>query len=134
MFQKKRVSARGGVVFTQHAEYKMREYGLSRQKVSSVMRRPDREEVGIVPDTIAVMQTIGSSKRSHEVWVMYQKRRRTPGQQWTIGGKSALSDTSQMSTRVISAWRYPGKSPERDPIPEHILRSIECAVSQSVVE
>lgn len=131
MFQKRRASA-GGVLFTQHAEYKMREYRLSRQKVSSVMRRPEREEVGIVPDTIAAMQTIGSSKRSHEVWVMYQKRKKAGDKQYVTMENRTLSHVAHISTRVISAWRYPGKSPERDPIPEHILRGIEDAISSNV--
>ncbi len=26
--------------------------------------------------------------------------------------------------KVITAWRYPGKSPERDPVPQHILQEV----------
>lgn len=27
--------------------------------------------------------------------------------------------------KIITAWRYPGKSPERDPIPQEVLREIQ---------
>lgn len=26
--------------------------------------------------------------------------------------------------KIITAWRYPGISPERDPVPEEILREV----------
>lgn len=59
-------------------------------------------EEGIAPNTIAVMQP-GGYKRPYEIWAMYQK----------VGSK----------LRVITAWRYPGKSPLRKqiPIPASIL-------------
>lgn len=127
-----------GVFFTQHAEYKMREYRVSRQKVSSVMRRPDREEIGIAPNTIAVMQTAGSSKHSHEVWVMYQRKIKSQTSKSKNGDDEGLAGKLNFSSsgyggvshgvRIISVWRYPGKSPERDPIPEYILQGIEDAV------
>ena len=27
--------------------------------------------------------------------------------------------------KIITAWRYPGKSPERDPVPEEVLREVK---------
>jgi hypothetical protein len=37
--------------------------------------------------------------------------------------------------RVISAWRYPGVSPERNPVPEGILREIEegCIFEENMI-
>ena len=60
-----------------------------------IIRTPKRMEEGIAPDTFAAMQTAGY-KRPYEVWVMYQKKSKVI---------------------VISAWRDPGMSPIRAPIP-----------------
>jgi hypothetical protein len=30
--------------------------------------------------------------------------------------------------KVITAWRYPGKSPERNPIPQEILEEIKTII------
>src|SRR3989338_6447390 len=57
--------------WTEHAKYKMRQYGLSPVRVNRVLRFPTRTEKGIAPKTVAVMQTTTSKKR-HEIWVMYQ--------------------------------------------------------------
>ena len=85
----------------------MRQYGLSEQKVRGVIRNPRRRETGIAPQTIAVMQPVSPKKEiwKQEVWVMYQIRRG--------------------AIKVISAWRYPGVSPKRHPIPDEILRELE---------
>ena len=56
--QKKKAAAAGSgqYVFTVHAQHKMQQYGLSEQRVKSVIRNPRRREQGIVPKTVAVMQ------------------------------------------------------------------------------
>ncbi len=115
----------GRYYFTLHAEYKMREYHLSRQRVIRIIRSPKRQEIGIVPNTIAVMQP-ASTKRvgnkevwTQELWTMYkvQSDKRLP--------KTKLAGLlSQAELKIISAWRYPGVSPKRDPIPSDILREI----------
>ncbi|NTW13664.1 MAG: hypothetical protein HGA31_01380 [Candidatus Moranbacteria bacterium] len=117
----------GDVVFTRHAEFKMKQYGLSTQRVRTVIRNPKRREEGVAKDTIAVMQP-GSVRRkegketwNQEIWVMFQtvKRRRV-----TVKSRGPEISASG-NIRVISAWRYPGISPQGNPIPEEILREIE---------
>ena len=67
--------------WTEHSKHKMRQYGLSPQRILRVVRNPKRTEEGIVEKTIAVMQptsmkTNKEGKRtwSQEIWVMYQLR------------------------------------------------------------
>jgi len=97
--------------WTSHIENKMKQYGLSKQRVRRVFKSPDRKETGIALDTIAVMQTVGSKKHPTEIWLMYQ-----------------LTKTKKENTiKMISAWRYPGTSPTgRLPeIPEDTLLELE---------
>ncbi len=58
-----------------------------------ILRSPKRVEEGIAPDTIAMMQSAGTKKNPYEVWVMVQD--------------------SNTERKIISAWRYPGKTKER---------------------
>ena len=96
--------------WTEHAKFKMKFYGLSAQKILGVISRPARKEEGIVEKTIAVMKPVspkiinGKEAWKSEVWVMYQKQK--------------------IKYKIISAWRYPGVSPKRNPIPEDILSEI----------
>ena len=102
-------------VWTNHSVDKMRQYGLSEQRVRSVLHTPKRKEEGIAPNTIAVMQSTGTKKHPSEVWVMYQEinpkseiRNPKPFFVKTMEGKKR---------RIISTWRYPGISPIKT-IPE----------------
>jgi hypothetical protein len=91
--------------WTRHIKEKMREYQLSERKLLKIFKNPERKEEGIAPGTVAVMQT-GGRKRPYEIWLMYQIR------------KSKII--------MISAWKYPGKSPIREPpIPEEVLENLE---------
>ena len=76
-------------------------------------------------------------KWSQEIWVLYQ----------TIRQKSAIKNQKKLKIvsenknlklkelqnkinlnkkiTIISAWRYPGVSPKKNPIPEEIMREIE---------
>lgn len=118
--------------FTLHSEYKMREYHLSRQRVIRIIRSPRRTETGIVENTVAVMQP-ASTKRingkeiwTQELWVMYK----VLGQGKLT--KSKLEQAlNQSELKIISAWRYPGISPERDPIPSEILQEITRGLEES---
>lgn len=94
--------------WTAHSRAKMRFYGLSEARVKRIVNSPGRIEEGIAPKTIAMMQSAGSTKHPHELWVMVQDvaRRR----------------------KVISAWRYPGKTKPGDPLPPEILREIKMAL------
>lgn len=103
----------------------MREYHLSRQRVIRIIRSPKRTETGIVENTIAVMQPAstkqvnGKETWTQELWVMYK-----------VNADKKLSKSklsiflNQAELKIISAWRYPGVSPARDPIPSDILREI----------
>ena len=103
-------------VWTNHSIDKMRQYGLSEQRVRSVLHTPKRKEEGIAPNTSAVMQSTGTKKNPTEVWVMYQE---TNSKSETRNPKESLN--SQFSIpkkrRIISTWRYPGISPIRT-VPE----------------
>lgn len=123
--------------WTQHAAYKLRQYGLSAQRVIRAINNPQRKEEGIVPKTVAVMQPAslrnknGKKVWSQEIWAMYQTRRAGNPKSQILNPKqiqSAAADkilnSANRQIRIISAWRYPGVSPERDPIPEEILREI----------
>jgi hypothetical protein len=93
--------------WTQHIKEKMRHYGLSESRIKRVMNHPTRLEEGIAPNTTAAMQPVTKQKRTtQEIWVMYQDR-----------GAARV---------MITAWRYPGKSPNRGaiPIPDDIRNEL----------
>jgi len=98
-------------IWTRHSQRKMRFYGLSENRIRRVLKNPYRNEEGIAPNTIAVMQPVSTKKKENkvnwrqEIWVMFQK--------------------SGSRIKIISAWRYPGKSPERNPIPPEIIRELK---------
>lgn len=104
--------------WTNHVVGKMHYYGLSEQRIKRVVRAPKRIEEGVAPNTVAVMQTQGKGNKdkkwSQEIWVMWQNV------------KDKKSKTKSQKIRIISAWRYPGVSPERGPIPipEDILEEL----------
>ncbi len=93
--------------WTNHVVEKMRYYRLSESLVKRIIRNPDRTEEGVAEGTIAVMKK-APTKRPQEYWTMYQ-----------------LLKSSKK--RIISAWRYPGISPQGKeiPIPEDIRRELE---------
>jgi hypothetical protein len=109
--------------WTQHAAFKMKQYGLTAQRILRVVKNPRRTEEGIVKNTIAVMQPASlrtkDGKRfwSQEIWAMYQIKRKVQNAKFKTFGQHRI--------RIISAWRYPGVSPKRDPIPEEILRELD---------
>ncbi len=120
--------------WTNHVAGKMVYYGLSADRVKRVIRSPYRSEKGIAPDTIAVMSPSGRSPAGRqqngkplpwkeEIWVMYAEK----------SGPKGVSVMDKMQTLlgkkkvIITAWRYPGKSPIREaiPIPENILAELK---------
>lgn len=88
----------------------MRHYGISESLVKRVMRHPDRVEEAIVPGLVAAMKKT-KSKNHPEVWVMYY----------------AVKKSGQ-KIKVVTAWRYPGVSPERDPVPDAILNEVRSII------
>lgn len=123
-------TVRGGVSFTRHAEYKMKQYGLSAQRVRTVMRNPKRIQEGVAKDTVAVMQPVSTRRKdgketwSQEIWVMYVQAKSLKLKVHKVESQN-IGIGSGGGIRVISAWRYPGVSPAGNPIPEDILREIE---------
>ena len=119
--------------WTSHVVGKMRQYWISESRIRRIVCHPTRIEEGIAPDTVAVMQP-GGSTRYHEIWVMYKLTKKA-GKQKTKNGEQAVDrklerdpfgvlSRGQSKLRVITAWRYPGKSPERAAVPDEILREV----------
>lgn len=100
------------LIWTKHAIEKMRQYRLSEGRIRRVLHTPARIEEGIAPETIAIMQPAGSLKNPSEIWVMYQlvKNKRNSSQKQKKFLKKA-------KLKIISVWRYPGRSPLRQPPP-----------------
>lgn len=104
-------------IWTNHAKGKMRQYGLSESRVRRIIKSPVRIEEGIAQDTIAFMQP-SSYKRvdgertwNQELWVMAQ---RVPSEK----------KKNVIEMKIISAWRYPGKTKEGATLPWDILNEI----------
>ena len=73
-----------------------------------IIRHPARVEEGIIEDAIACMQK-AEGKNYSEIWTMYALK--------------------QKQIIVITAWRYPGKSPERDPVPQKVLSEVRNIIA-----
>jgi hypothetical protein len=101
------------IYWTKHSEAKIKFYHFSKQRVQRVLHTPKRIEEGIAPNTIAVMQVAGSQKHPYEIWVMVQEKRQVK------------RDKQQVITKIISAWKYPGRTKPGEPLPEEILREIK---------
>lgn len=93
-------------VWTQHARQKMRFYRIPEAKVKQIFNHPNRVEKGIAPRTIAAMKIAGSKKHPYEIWIMYQQ--------------------TKAKIKIISAWRYPGRSPlgEKIEIPDNVRQDL----------
>jgi len=117
--------------WTEHSKIKMKQYGLSKQKLLGILYKPDRKEQGIVPGTTAVMRTnkkFGSKtvlifedkKEGNSLKVRTFKRVRAPGEIWLM-----YKDAKDIR-KIISAWRYPGisKPGEEIPIPKDIRQEL----------
>jgi len=131
--------------WTNHVGRKMMYYGLSADRVKRVIRSPHRSEKGIAPETIAVMQpgkmivavTGKSPSWKEEVWVMYANatnhQRPTTNNKnksldkLSVVGSKLLVDNFSSRKIIITAWRYPGKSPIREaiPIPADIIEELK---------
>ncbi|MBL7155990.1 MAG: hypothetical protein ISS87_00060 [Candidatus Pacebacteria bacterium] len=100
------------IFWTEHAKEKMKFYYLSESRLKRILRSPEREERGIAPRTVAVMQST-KSKNPTEIWLMYQ-----------IASRKIKNKIKKI--KIISAWRYPGKSPiGMPPIPEEVIKILE---------
>lgn len=115
-------------VWTQHSEIKMRQYGLSKNKLFAILRSPERKEQGIVPGTTAVMRTNKIFFKAKQVTLKdaWKTQKKAPGEIW-IMYKDVRSQADGPIRKIISAWRYPGitKPGEQVPIPKDIRAYIE---------
>src|SRR5262245_3687306 len=112
------------LMWTQHSEIKMRQYGLSKSKLLGILRRPERKEKGIVEGTVAVMMTNKKFASKNKPllkskWVS-DSIKKAPGEIWL------MYKENKEFRRVISAWRYPGvsKPGEEVPVPEDIKKEL----------
>ena len=94
-------------VWTHHSRDKMKYYRLTESRIKRIIRHPARIEEGIFEGAIAVMQPAEGKKYS-EIWALYLLSK----------------EKGDKCLKIITAWRYPGRSPERDPVPAEILREI----------
>lgn len=97
-------------LWTNHSRDKMRYYRLTEARIKRIIRYPLRVEEGIIEGAVACMQP-ADGKRYSEIWAMY------------ILNKSKI--------KIITAWRYPGRSSQRDPIPSDILQEIRNLIEFS---
>lgn len=100
----------------------MQFYGISESRIKRIIRFPNRTEEGIVEKTIAVMQPAGT-KRYQEIWVMYKVM---GGRKLAVRGLGSEKFGTEKKIKIITAWRYPGKSPERDPVPAEVIREVRA--------
>lgn len=105
--------------WTNHCRYKMRFYGLSESRIKRVINFPKRIEEGITPDTVAMMQPAGTEKHPYEIWVMIQKTQINADDN---ADKRRNSQRKSAAVKVISVWRYPGKTKPRSEIALDFLK------------
>src|SRR3989344_3117800 len=94
------------LAWTEHSQIKMRQYGLSKQKLFGILSRPERKEKGIAQGTTAVMKTnkIFFKEKKITLSNAWRKPKRVPGEIWIM-----YKDMKDLR-KIISAWRYPGIS------------------------
>jgi len=127
------------IFWTEHSKIKMRQYGLSQQKILGILRRPERTEKAIVPELVAVMRTnpvkkmqgtLSKAKEDSlkEKYANLKKiwQRKAPGEIWVMY-KDVKKQSEGNIRKIISAWRYPGisKPGEEIPIPEDIRHELK---------
>ena len=137
--------------WTRHSIGKMMQYGLSAQRITRVIRAPERIVEGVAKNTIAVMQPSstrrgddGKKTWSQEIWAMYQMKNKNNNTKLKSiqnkskidinknNNKDSLDNLTEFKNfnivnsqiKIISAWRYPGVSPQGDTLPEEILNEI----------
>ena len=98
------------IYWTKHSEKKIKFYKLSKQRLKRILFKPYRVEEGVALNTLAFMQPAKIKKEgkrktwNQEIWLMIQK------------DKDLI--------KIISAWRYPGISPQTNPIPQEIIEEL----------
>ena len=117
--------------WTSHVWTKMRQYGISESRIKRIIRFPKRREVGIAEGTVAVMQPSnpvtagGVPTWRQEIWVMYKLEMKKGMEKLGRAAKVFASLPQARRIKVITAWRYPGISPKRDPVPHEIIEEVQ---------
>lgn len=119
--------------WTEHSKIKMKQYGLSKQKLLNILCKPERKEKGIASGTTAVMKTNKIFFKEKKITLSNAWRkpsaswRKAPGEIWLMYQdiKNPSAGSGQVR-KIISAWRYPGvsKPGEEIPIPEDIKQEL----------
>lgn len=96
-------------------------YGISEQKIRTILKSPDRIEHGIAEGTAAAMKRTRLKKAPEEIWVMYAETNKLKP---TAG---IDLQTKRGRLLMISAWRYPGitKPGELIPMPDDIRAELD---------
>ena len=114
--------------WTEHSKIKMKQYGLSKQKLLGILARPERRELGIVLGTKAVMRTNKVFFHAKQITLTkaWQKPKKAPGEIWIMYKDVRKKDEGNIR-KIISTWRYPGisKPGEAIPIPNDIRKELE---------
>lgn len=120
--------------WTKHAKEKLRFYNLSEARIHRVIRHPFRVEEGVAENTIAVMQpsSVKANRKLHgangkktwsqEIWCMFVKAQNANRKAQSEKGNLKIENCK---LKIISAWRYPGVSPKRNPIPREIIDELK---------
>ena len=127
--------------WTSHVVHKMIQYGISEGRIKRIIRFPKRIEEGIAPNTVAAMQpafvkTMADKPSSNnkptwtqEIWVMYRLAKRGNSKSETLNPKQKSPfkqfSLNQPKLKIITVWRYPGVSPERDAVPQEIIQEVQ---------
>lgn len=114
----------------------MRFYKLSEQRVKRILNSPHRVEEGIAPNTIAMMQAAGSKKHPYEIWTMIQRHKQKRNEHRSIQTENKFPYESALSpfksaVKVISAWKYPGRTKAGESLPMEIIQEMNEAVKFS---
>ena len=127
------------VHWTFHARAKMRFYRLSEQRVRQGLHAPQRVEEGVAPKTIAMMQPVSPTYRyvSETVPSGAQRSRGTSSHSsklgkreetwrqeiWVMIQQTQNSKLKTKNVKIISAWRYPGRTKPRSPASLEAIKS-----------
>ena len=121
-------------LWTNHSRDKMRYYRLTESRVKRIIRYPARIEEGIFENAIACMQPADGNHAERDIKhneetlsVSSYSRAKRGGKKYSeIWALYVLAKfRGEKNIKIITAWRYPGKSSARDPIPPEILREIK---------
>jgi hypothetical protein len=143
-------------VWTKHAQAKMAYYRISPSRVRRIIKSFLRVEEGIAPNTVAFMQPVSYKTKNgvrtwnQEYWVMAitgkpvkvnpfgrastvssaEPLRIDAEQSRSIKSKTLkrVVQTSGPKVKIISAWRYPGRTKPGASLPEEILNEVSQAL------